>query len=305
MTIARVKTAGWALNEKLTSAQMNAVDLNVTNALDKRAGQTDTLNSVVTVGSSGEIKFSSGAIETHLTGSASTYNSGSLISFNGTMTFDGDATHANGDISTFSSGSLISHASGSFDHYLSGAGMINDGYGEFADLRLSGTSKVTYTTTRTFTRKFLPQGDRDSKQINSVPGIIDLEVKAVGANFTLDLGKCGIPNGAIITKIKCYYEPALGHAFLPAQLPELKLYRSPFTTIAATVLETAYSLGIPDVAAYEVYQSIDTPTISIALDLDNYAYSVWFTTESGLNSDDGTIVFGFEVTFTTTAMNEY
>ncbi len=49
MSISRVKPAGWGVNEKLTSAQQNALDINVTNALDKRAGQTDTRASNVTV----------------------------------------------------------------------------------------------------------------------------------------------------------------------------------------------------------------------------------------------------------------
>lgn len=47
MTITRV--GPWVLNQKLTSAQMNSVDLNPTYALDKRTGQSDTLASAVTI----------------------------------------------------------------------------------------------------------------------------------------------------------------------------------------------------------------------------------------------------------------
>lgn len=57
MSISRVKGAGWALNEKLTSAQQNNLDINVTYALDKRTGQTDTLDSEILVGTSGAIAF--------------------------------------------------------------------------------------------------------------------------------------------------------------------------------------------------------------------------------------------------------
>lgn len=38
MTITRIKPAGWANGERLTATQMNDVDTNVTNAIDKRAG---------------------------------------------------------------------------------------------------------------------------------------------------------------------------------------------------------------------------------------------------------------------------
>lgn len=53
MTIARVNPATWGSGDPLTSAQMNAVDINPTNALDKRSGQTDTLASIVTFTGSG------------------------------------------------------------------------------------------------------------------------------------------------------------------------------------------------------------------------------------------------------------
>lgn len=61
MAITRVKPAGWAVNEKLTSAQQNALDLNVTYALDKRTGEVDTLSSFVEVDSTGVISFKNGS----------------------------------------------------------------------------------------------------------------------------------------------------------------------------------------------------------------------------------------------------
>lgn len=55
MSIPRVKPANWGIGEKLTSAQQNELDTNVTYALDKRTGQTDTLSSVVTLAATGRI----------------------------------------------------------------------------------------------------------------------------------------------------------------------------------------------------------------------------------------------------------
>lgn len=57
MTISRVKPSNWSTNEKLTSAQMNAVDTNITYTLDKRAGQTDTLSSAITVAVGASLNF--------------------------------------------------------------------------------------------------------------------------------------------------------------------------------------------------------------------------------------------------------
>lgn len=54
MTITRVKP-DFALGDKLTSDEMDAIDTNATYALDKRAGETDTLASVITCSGAGRI----------------------------------------------------------------------------------------------------------------------------------------------------------------------------------------------------------------------------------------------------------
>lgn len=60
--ISRVYPSGWGVGEKLTSAQANALDVAITGALDKRAGQADTLSSVVQAAGAGRIigSFSKG-----------------------------------------------------------------------------------------------------------------------------------------------------------------------------------------------------------------------------------------------------
>lgn len=55
MAITRSNGAIWGTGDPLTAAQINAVDINVTNALDKRSGQTDILGSVVTATSAGRV----------------------------------------------------------------------------------------------------------------------------------------------------------------------------------------------------------------------------------------------------------
>lgn len=85
MAIVRVHGgSGWGVNEKLTSAQMNAIDINLTHALDKRDGQTDTLFSTVTVGNDGSIEFASG--------SGLSSDVGSTVSFAGSVGTSGTST---------------------------------------------------------------------------------------------------------------------------------------------------------------------------------------------------------------------
>ncbi len=54
MTFARIKTAGWAVNEQVSSAQLNALDIDHKNALDKTSAG-DTLSGVVQLSGSGRI----------------------------------------------------------------------------------------------------------------------------------------------------------------------------------------------------------------------------------------------------------
>lgn len=84
MSISRVKPAGWAVNEKLTSAQMNAVDTNITNALDKRSGQSDTLASTITV--TGSLSLTSSALSAD---GSSPVTLGSTLAVTGLSTLTG------------------------------------------------------------------------------------------------------------------------------------------------------------------------------------------------------------------------
>ena len=55
MTILRVNAANWGIGTQLTSAQANQIDINTASALDKRSGQVDTLQSIVTATGAGRL----------------------------------------------------------------------------------------------------------------------------------------------------------------------------------------------------------------------------------------------------------
>lgn len=105
MTITRVNPSGWAANEILTSAEMNAVDINVTSALDKRSAQTDTLSSIIDVASGGILSFLSGSSLATNAGATSTFVGD--VSLNSVNTFGSlSVTTVLGAV-TFSSPSVL------------------------------------------------------------------------------------------------------------------------------------------------------------------------------------------------------
>jgi hypothetical protein len=87
MTIGLVKSAGWGLNEKLTSGQQTLLDQHASWALDGRSGQSDTCAS--TISATGAWTFSN-LVTFQGTGSLATAIADA--NFNGTVTFVGGNT---------------------------------------------------------------------------------------------------------------------------------------------------------------------------------------------------------------------
>lgn len=143
MSISRVKPAGWGVNEKLTSGQQNLLDINVTYALDKRSGQSDTLASTVTV--SGAMTFTNNI--TH-NGLNATFNGASA--FNGTAAFgaytlftDDVILNNYGSMTRINSNITFSGSSFTMD-WTAGAGSV-DVYFQHADQNGNGaTGRGTY-----------------------------------------------------------------------------------------------------------------------------------------------------------------
>ena len=63
MTIQRANPFGWFKNDVLSSSQINQIDTNSSNAIDKRDGYTDTVSSALTFDASSSLTFQTG---THL-----------------------------------------------------------------------------------------------------------------------------------------------------------------------------------------------------------------------------------------------
>lgn len=61
MSFSRVNAPGWAVNDKLTSSQMNALDIDHANAVDKTTAG-DTVSGTLAIAATGKVSTSSGGI---------------------------------------------------------------------------------------------------------------------------------------------------------------------------------------------------------------------------------------------------
>ena len=333
MTISRVKPAGWALNEKLTSSQQNQVDLNTTYALDKRSGQTDTLASVVSVtggvsvssgglfalssgslaGFSGNLEFLSGALTAFKNGSNTVFDNGSNLIFASGSEIDGYT-----DVSLFLTGQIVSMSTlALYGTFLTANTSI---FGIGGTFNCLGSSTINLLTdvnigagikyhggSRSYTRSFVQSGCDPSFTID-----VDLDFTFITIGLDtpglawLDLGTAGIPNGAYINEINVYYQPSNSHAGLPAILPRFKVIRRGHgffsSNTMATVAETAGSLG-----TYETARTL-TKTFSapgLQLDFDTYSYYIVFEGEDGPTAHEGLRLYPFKIEFTSAGMNDY
>ena len=76
MAFTRVNPFGWFKSDTLSSAQSNQLDTNISNAIDKRTGQTDTISSTITV--DGYFTFETGSVLNIQDPTAVTINDGEL-----------------------------------------------------------------------------------------------------------------------------------------------------------------------------------------------------------------------------------
>lgn len=134
MTISRTKTPDWAYSEVVTSAQLNALDANVTNALDKRSGQTDTLESDVTA---------TGLIVISGTGAISVDGGGELL-----VTSTGEM-NVNGPLKVFGAASYVELDGASTQLRLKGGATGKVQTGSSLDIESGGSLDMLAGSTNT------------------------------------------------------------------------------------------------------------------------------------------------------------
>lgn len=207
MSITRV--GPFAFGYTMPSASMNQIDLNTTYGLDKRASQSDTLNSVITVSSSGSMTFtnassitmqSSATLEIQSTailltdsGSHSTFNGnvnlGALTtfvtgsSFNGNMSFTGSSTLSTVGSYTVSSGTNISlTATDTMMQY-----SVNSKRIDFCNG--GGTVLYTFDQTNNGFDVYYPATSSGSTVTTSITGQATSASSGTGGSFSLAAGQ--------------------------------------------------------------------------------------------------------------------
>lgn len=305
MSITRVKSAGWGVNEKLRSVDISAVDANTSFALDKRSGQTDTLASTVTVTGAmthsapvtfnGNMTQGSGSAAL-LSGSVS-FASGGSVSFNGSLTVNSGAS--------FSAGSVFFGASVAMNGPVTSVSATWNLGGPvlLSDPRV--LSRVSYQSTQTFTRVIHSTANDAHWKLLGPKLVTDTSSPTTDtptACFTID----DMPDGCSWTDITVGFTPPGSHVAVPATLPVVYVHRVDLATGVTSLLFTLPMSAPANLGAYEQYNTIDytfgTPvTINRAL----YRYTVTFTAESGTAALTGTFLAGCVAKFTSAAMDTF
>lgn len=323
MTIARTKSPGWGVNEKLTSGQQNALDINVTNALDKRAGQTDTLSSAVTVASGGSISLASGSSFATVAGCPSvlggTFRANGTAQFFGIATFNAAATF-NADLSTngnlfvlgdadisgtlTSSFSLVSTGDAAFtgNNTFSVGSSAFTGATTAADFTMTSTNRVKLASrsiTRTITESFLP-ATSNWVYNDSVGSPSTTNTSSAYGWFNIN-----VPEGAVIQTINVWIQPAKGHLAAPAGMPHIQLLRKfPSAGGSGMTLTAAANDVWAGATSYELPHAITLSGIGYTVTRMSARICVLVATEVGAGTILGTIIHGCDVTYTTTSMDD-
>lgn len=113
MTFARVKPGDWAVNEELTSAQLNQLDIDHAGALDKSG---DDITGDIAALSGARMLFGSGSFCTILSGGIFEVQSGGLARFigGGTLTMQSSSTFGCSGVAAFTAATVSINAASTF-----------------------------------------------------------------------------------------------------------------------------------------------------------------------------------------------
>lgn len=303
MALTRVNP-DWAFGGKLSSDELDAIEENIISALDKRAGQTDTLASDVEV--TGETTFTGDTIvdgELELNG---------VTTVNGPVQVLGDAT-IDGDVSFGGEFAMGVGPAAEIDRDIA---MQNANNVQLA------TGNVTFSPVRTVTRK-IPLGavvaesaagslgtsgsDQDLQELTSaittrswtaLTFAAAVTANAFARYWVVDLAR-HVPNGATITEVSIELRGNTGHAALPAQMPGLSVRREGGTGVSLHSAGSRINDASASTAAYQsTHGIIATCNQNNVVDKSQYTYYAMILNEGSTNAIAGLIVTSMTVTFT-------
>jgi hypothetical protein len=333
MSITKVRPLGWAYNKKVSSAEFQQLDENASYGLDKRAGETDTLESDITVASGASIILDFGAELRANTGGVVIDPGGVLVVESASLTtIDlGASSSLNtiGGTIDVDATSIFDIASGAVCTWTLGNGSVLNMTGASSSINLLSTSTlnttsngqivlgggsndwVTFSSSRSRTIRFGFNYELAGyattgwkSDASSTPRLIST---AVADEMVIQIP---LHDGATLTSIKVFHEIDSSH------LPATKFNAEVFRIYSSGTAPSSLCSGGPTYSdganATDYYDSGNIKTMTITCDQNNVldrssvaAFVVNIKEESGASSVAGNLVYGFEATYTSISNTKF
>lgn len=305
MSISRVKPSNWAINQKLTSAQINQIDTSLTYALDKRDGYSDTLSSSIAV--DGYFTFETGSSITMKSGSTITLQSGSILVSDATSTANLSGVTNHYGNCNIRNGALLQVLPGATQIFSSTSSLVA---GSGVTVNLAGATTTVSDFTVNSTNKVKLTSRSVSRAINGwiLPPTNDWVISAGlpstgSTSVHTAMIPLHLPHGSVLTSISVYIQPDSGHANLPATMPQFLLLRKTFASTTNTLIAIGTDSSA-DATEYETVHPITASGFSETIDRTQYIYMIDFTSEGSTNAVDNMKLRGCLVTCTVTSMDD-
>lgn len=320
MTIASVNT--WVFGDKLTFGQLNSLDGNTTSALDKRSGQTDTLASVVTCGTTGRIiaNYEIGANADHtyaLSDGISVIDATAGLSAHRAYTLSNTGAATNDMVAIYAGTTwnvTVKNDGGTSLYIVGGTGAA---HGTWAVFRHDGTDwklfqsptlfypskksmflPETYCATARDSTEFATTVDTDtfdivsSTQIDTIPNYSKVRLKTVNTAssksyaYRQRLNSSILPQGHKLTSVVMKLTGAAAHGGLPQQMPGLLVCAHQDSGTILTMLSTGWAIDSSGTTgAYQAAHTVTfTPDQNNTIDHSAYSYDLFVLGEGGSNA---------------------
>ena len=287
MTFSRVNPPGWGTGAIFQSSQLNQLDIDHANALDKSAAG-DTLAGVITMASGSEIVVGSGAV---IAGNATAGISGAVANAIQSATPGGIGLGGGStDWPTFYTSGTSTPAPRTRSLWVPGDACCS----RSSSVGNSGSLSSTYTVGA-------------APNTNLTGGFITNTVSTSNGNgyaYYLPLGR-GVHNGATLTGAVLYVNPNTSHTVLPSYLPGFALYAIQLGTLTITSLTAGFAPDLSGTIA--LYKTPHTITATISgtpvIDTSQYAYYALIIDEGdAANALNGNIYPGIKLTYSVSNM---
>jgi hypothetical protein len=244
LSFVRANPSGWVTNDPITAAQINALDLDHSRAIDGTGGGSYTPSANVTIAGA-----SSGLIVSAAGGITCSGTAGFACSSSGGATFSGSGT-----ATVSATGGLVVSGAGGLTLSTAGANVVLAARSVIRaqPLAAHGSSGWTYT-----------------------PGTMAWSTTADNALLVLPLF---LPHGAVLNSVTVRISATFA---MPATMPTIAVRRQDVSSATITTIGSATDPSASG-AVYLADHDINATSLAHTVDRDTYYYSVLITASEGL-----------------------